>query len=59
VVIILVFKHKTGSLGPAYLTINDMRLYEIMKLYVRYVRIRLLKQNKKWKKMLHDMVPML
>ena len=38
VVIITVYRHKTGSQGPAYLTISDSRVYEIMKLYAEFVR---------------------
>ena len=39
VVIITVYRHKTGSQGPAYLTISDSRVYEIMKLYAEFVRL--------------------
>ena len=41
------YKHKTGSLGAAYLAINDMRVHEIMKLYVEYVRPKFLKFKSK------------
>jgi hypothetical protein len=54
VVIISVFKHKTGSLGPAFLTIHDMRLYEIMKLYAKHIRIEFLKLGQNWKKAMKD-----
>ena len=43
VVIITVYKHKTAALGPAYLTIYDMRLVKILELYVEHVRPRFLK----------------
>jgi hypothetical protein len=41
-----VYRHKTGSMGPAYLTVHDMRLVRIMELYVEHVRPKFLKLHK-------------
>jgi hypothetical protein len=46
VAIVTVFKHKTGSIGPAYLTIHDMQIHKIMKLYCKYVRPKFLSFNR-------------
>jgi hypothetical protein len=46
VAIMTVYRHKTGSMGPAYLTVHDMRLVRIMELYVEHVRPKFLKLHK-------------
>ena len=37
------FNHKTGALGPAFLTVHDSRLADIVQLYCEHVRPRFLK----------------